>query len=844
MFNFVSGSSSSSSSNDDSDSDDGEAFFRPMEKLIAALPSAVSSCRSSSPAILRILCSLSQHDETIPILARRSEIVRILITCIASPHVFPEVMTSILDIIHALLDLDEGSSVYPFSDLLVRSFSKRFVGPSYDDRAGELKLSEMTIVPSGSIKSELKLLCRIATGVFQRKDITIDPLLVANLSLLLLGMIRTYTTSRRIRLHEDWLIDILKIYQNLLWRVPNAYHHVSFINRLFGPATHSFSLFNSHTVRIQLVEVLHSLNIHPSIHTMIDFSYRCIREVTSEDPKLIGSRDFDRFMPIFQSLSDEALSTTAVAYDGTHLSWDTVLGPGLEKRAMLLGLKSSDYVGPRHAGLYTAIIYEALRCMYDAELVVRSAALAALKTLITRIGSLSGCTTTLSSTTTTTMIIVDSSEPSSSSLDAAWLEILISILVPAIRRGFKQSIDSVKRGFINLFAHLVRSIGSTSLGASDESFHADVMPLLHEDPEQDFFENITHIQHHRRIRAIMKLRNLLTMKAHQQNDDDTLSSTNTLTLTSSTYNHVLIPLSYHFLCGNEFSKKDHLTLMQEAGLFLGSICLHLRWNHYFSTVKTLLKQLDKGRVEKEKLLLSALCAVLDSFHFDIRASSPATALTALQDRITLIYSLGMNPEDGGDGGGGREDKDEDEEDGADKDGKNDDAVDEYDGDVMEQEEDINAEDEEKKKIVEVEEEAVVTTTTSTTVIAGPCVDVEEAVKIKIAQSLVNNIIPWIQVGKPLLLVTSSSSYHLSHLDSMLFIISHHLSSSSPSLSSLLLLLRSSLQSTSQHHNHDPYHHQYVLTYHHYYQYSRSTQLNSTLPLTPSTSLYLYCRYSS
>jgi len=724
-----------------------------MEKLITALPSAVSSCRSNSPAILRILCSLSQHEETIPILANRSEIVCILITCIASPHVFPEAMTSILDIIHALLDLDEGTSVFPFSNLLVRSFSKRFVGSSYDDRAGELKLSEMTIVPSGSIKSELKLLCRIATGVFQRKDITIDPLLVANLSLLLLGMIRTYTTSRRIRLHEDWLIDILKIYQNLLWRVPNAYHHVSFINRLFGPATHSFSLFNSNAVRIQLVEVLQSLNNHPSIHTMIEFSYRCIREVTSEDPKLIGSRDFERFMPIFQSLSEEALSTTTVAYNGILLSWDSVLGPGLEQRAMLLGLNSGDYVGPRHVGLYTAIIYEALRCMYDAELVVRSAAVAALKTLISRIGFLSGCSSSLSS----------------SSPDAAWLEILISILVPAIRRGFKQSIDSVKRGFIYLFTHLVRSIGSTSLGAaSDESFHADVIPLLHEDPEQDFFENITHIQHHRRIRAMLKLRNQLTMNAHQH---DT-TPCNTLTLTTSTYNHVLIPLSYHFLCGNEFSKKDHLTLMQEAGLFLGSICLHLPWNHYFSTVKTLLKQLDKGKVEKEKLLLSALCAVLDSFHFDIHASSPATILTALQDRITLIYSLGMNPNDdedvvvggggGGGGGGGvqkvststgkrakagkgggigedNNDNNDDDVDDRDKDGKNEDAADEYDGDAIEEEEeDVNVVDEEKKKAV---------ATSTTTGVGSEVISSDEAVKIKIAQSLVNNIIPWIQVGR-------------------------------------------------------------------------------------------------
>lgn len=36
-----------------------------------------------------------------------------------------------------------------------------------------------------------------------------------------------------------------------------------------------------------------------------------------------------------------------------------------------------------------------------------------------------------------------------------------------------------------------------------DTFHADLSCLLHEDPEQNFFENISHIQHHRRVSILI-----------------------------------------------------------------------------------------------------------------------------------------------------------------------------------------------------------------------------------------------------------------------------------------------------------------------------------------------------
>ena len=84
--------------------------------------------------------------------------------------------------------------------------------------------------------TELKLLCRIAERVFSRSDISINSVSICNLATLLLGMLRTYTTSRKIRVEEEWVLDILRIYGSLLWRMEDVTPHIAFIGRLFGPA--------------------------------------------------------------------------------------------------------------------------------------------------------------------------------------------------------------------------------------------------------------------------------------------------------------------------------------------------------------------------------------------------------------------------------------------------------------------------------------------------------------------------------------------------------------------------------------------------------------------------------
>ena len=139
--------------------------------------------------------------------------------------------------------------------MIIESFSRKFAGPDVDLKSAILKLSQLNIYSTSNFKMELSLFCRIAEELFTREDVLISPLAVSNFATMLLAMIRTYTTSKKIRVEEEWLLNVLRVYRTLIWRMDDVSHHVAFVSRLFGPTANSFSLLNASAVRSLLSEV-------------------------------------------------------------------------------------------------------------------------------------------------------------------------------------------------------------------------------------------------------------------------------------------------------------------------------------------------------------------------------------------------------------------------------------------------------------------------------------------------------------------------------------------------------------------------------------------------------------
>ncbi|ORZ39335.1 armadillo-type protein [Catenaria anguillulae PL171] len=171
---------------------------------------------------------------------------------------------------------------------------------------------------------------------------------------------------------------------------------------------------------------------------------------------------------------------------------------------------------------------------------------------------------------------------------------------------------------------------------------ADMVPLLPRDAtdESGFFENIYHIQTHRRQRALVRLREYIPK------------------IRAATLNHVFLPLMTHVL-----THKDS-NLVTEAVLTITAITKCLPWGSYYLTLRKFFNQLRaQPEKKREKLLMRAVVAILDGFHFEI-ADAPEqdpTAMDVVEEDGEAGASLAAATEgDDADAGGDDHDNDDDE----------------------------------------------------------------------------------------------------------------------------------------------------------------------------------------
>lgn len=76
--------------------------------------------------------------------------------------------------------------------------------------------------------------------------------------------------------------------------------------------------------------------------------------------------------------------------------------------------------------------------------------------------------------------------------------LILSTIVTAIRHGLRSKMEYARHEFISVLSQLVRSYPS-------HPRFVDMVSLCHDDPEADFYENVKHVQLHRRTRAFRKL---------------------------------------------------------------------------------------------------------------------------------------------------------------------------------------------------------------------------------------------------------------------------------------------------------------------------------------------------
>ncbi|KAM3327222.1 small subunit processome component 20 isoform X1 [Capsicum chacoense] len=149
--------------------------------------------------------------------------------------------------------------------------------------------------------------------------------------------------------------------------------------------------------------------------------------------------------------------------------------------------------------------------------------------------------------------------------------------------------DSIQKVWIDLLRDMVLKLPTV------EDFKSFAV-LYSADPEQDFFNNIVHLQRHRRARALLRFKNVI-------------SSGN---LSKVLINKVFIPLLFKMLLDGQIGKGENIrSACLEA---VGSISKFLEWRSYYALLNRCFREMIRKQ-DKQKVLLRLISSILDQFHF-------------------------------------------------------------------------------------------------------------------------------------------------------------------------------------------------------------------------------------
>ncbi|XP_015925192.1 small subunit processome component 20 homolog [Parasteatoda tepidariorum] len=181
--------------------------------------------------------------------------------------------------------------------------------------------------------------------------------------------------------------------------------------------------------------------------------------------------------------------------------------------------------------------------------------------------------------------------------------LLFDTLLLEVQKGLKSPSESVRHEFILILSTVVRTF-------KDLPNFKDLALLCDEDREVDFWENIRHLQVHRRARALLRFANILKDSNSQEENNSV---------------HYIVaymfPIVQSFLFDTAYKK--HVHVIDAAIETLGQVAMVLPWHHYEPLLKQYLILLSKD-AEHHKTIVKIIVSLLNAFHFDLSKPNTAT----------------------------------------------------------------------------------------------------------------------------------------------------------------------------------------------------------------------------
>lgn len=180
-------------------------------------------------------------------------------------------------------------------------------------------------------------------------------------------------------------------------------------------------------------------------------------------------------------------------------------------------------------------------------------------------------------------------------------------LWPGLQNGVREPSELVRVEFLYVTAHLVKHIPMWTAVNDMQSL------LVDEDEEASFFNNILHIQQHRRLRALRRLAD--EAKA------GVISSTNV--------SNFFIPMLEHFVF-DPASDEGSYMLAAETIQSVGALTGCLDWSQYRNTLRRFIGYI-KSKEELQKTVLRLVSAVIDALDNAAQAKTEQAADTSAED---------------------------------------------------------------------------------------------------------------------------------------------------------------------------------------------------------------------
>ncbi len=545
----------------------GERMWDALSTSVGDLPVTVAYA-DKAPALLLLLRTLSTHSQLIFLLAMDDEVVPSAIKCIADTSK-QSVANVSLDFVENLLisgceRTDESLSNTQSSvglglirkhlslllhQLAIRLGSKRLRPDSNVQESTGDTPHARSVNTHCTLRRELSILCRLSTLIVDNEGQGEDQEVLQMLCELLVPFL-----SPDRRSDDQDQMNVMEIISALIPRIEGkaALPYYAALSRLFGPFK-SHRGITSLAVRKSLASVIETIAKAGPEDSLSNVAGSCVR-LCAIHYKRVDEIDYDEVLGVLNELGSDASSEGWLGLCRTQDVDPTVLSP-------LIGL--------------------CFHFLYDEDGVVSRAAFKALNTLIS-------CTARQVH-----------SENSTSKSNEEWIKLAETAIVPVCRNGLASKNKSVRRLFVLLFSELARSFKE----CKSPNLYGDLNSLVRDDdPDLDFFLNVTHVQIHRRSRSFQRLRKML------------LSPEVACPFSMHSLSNFLLPLAMHPIFESETRADEPLAL--EAVETIGAIAAHLSWSKYHSTLWTMLNQFERNP-EQERYLVGAICSVLDAFHFKL-----------------------------------------------------------------------------------------------------------------------------------------------------------------------------------------------------------------------------------